>query len=354
MIWPRIELGALLGTFSARVASGQKDPVAKVFAVVILLALFSSCSGSSSPSPPNPAPEPTPASPPSPAPPPDAPEPTPTPAPSPAPVPHSAALDAMLDSLPTYINWALAHNQGLLPANPGLATEIEAKIALLESPNLVSEINDGQRWAEGSVASTAGRSVPIVSIFPADNMRGSATQSVNSLEQALPVLEAFMATPLPASVIRVWYGFVMGNSSGGGSLNMEDQETYETRTEEDRLPYEALLDHELAHTYIGHESLTQFLELYVYNRLHTNSENVQAWIHVRNYVPWLDSNRNIHALLDVYQLIGPDAMTNAYRAIYPLHPLYGFPLSAECKQAFIDQASTALKPQVADKMAMVD
>jgi hypothetical protein len=185
-------------------------------------------------------------------------------------------------------------------------------------------------------------------------MRVEATQAVQSLERALPVLENFMGAPLYATKVGLWYGFVVGNSGGGGTLDMEDQATYEARTGAGRwLPYEAILYHELSHSFIGNESLTQFLELYVYNMLHTNSQDLQVWIFTRNYVAGDPSNAGVHALLDVYQLIGPSAMARAYRTVYPLYPPCGAPLPASSKQAFIDQAPSALKAQVADKMAMV-
>lgn len=161
-----------------------------------------------------------------------------------------------------------------------------------------------------------------------------------------------MAAPFPASVIRLWYGFIVGNRGGSGSLHMEDRESYEARMTAFMVPYEVTLVHELSHTYISHESLDQFLELYVYNMIHTNSQNVQEWVFKRDYVASRASNEGIHALLDVYQLIGPEAMANAYRAVYPLRPPYG-PLSNECKQVFIDQAPSALKGRVSDKMAKV-
>ena len=263
---------------------------------------------------------------------------------------HSAALEEMLWALPGRIEYYLPYNQNLLPGNPQSAPYIQAKIAMLQNPGLVAEINNGQYWVEGSAASR----VPFVAVFPTGDMRVEATQAVQSLERALPVLENFMGAPLYATKVGLWYGFVVGNSGGGGTLDMEDQATYEARTGAGRwLPYEAILYHELSHSFIGNESLTQFLELYVYNMLQTNSQDPQVWIFTRNYIAWDPSNKEIHALLDVYQLIGPSAMARAYRKVYPLYPLYGQPLSAECKQAFIDQAPSALKAQVADKMAMV-
>jgi len=153
--------------------------------------------------------------------------------------------------------------------------------------------------------------------------------------------------------MRIWYGLIMGNLGGGGTIQTEDRGTYEARTDDDRLPFDAILGHELSHTYIGHESLTQFLELYLYNLLSTGSPSVPSWVFVRGYQPWNDTNTGVHALLDVYQLLGRDAMAAAYGEIYPLRPPYGVPLSAEARQAFIDQAPAAVKQQVAGKMAMV-
>jgi len=263
---------------------------------------------------------------------------------------HSAALEEMLWALPGRIEYYLPYNQNLLPGNPQSAPYIQAKITMLQNPDLVAEINNGQYWVEGSAASR----VPIVALFPTGDMRVEATQAVQSLERALPVLENFMGAPLYSTKVGLWYGFVIGNSGGGGTLAMEEQATYEARTGAGRwLPYEAILYHELSHSFIGNESLTQFLELYVYNMLHTNSQDLQVWIFTRNYVAGDPSNAGVHALLDVYQLIGPSAMARAYRTVYPLYPPCGAPLPASSKQAFIDQAPSALKAQVADKMAMV-
>jgi len=263
---------------------------------------------------------------------------------------HSAALEEMLWALPGRIEYYLPYNQNLLPGNPQSAPYIQAKITMLQNPGLVAEINNGQYWVEGSAASR----VPFVAVFPTSNMRAEAAQALQSLERALPVLEDFMGTPLYATKVGLWYGFVSSSFAGVGMLDMEDQATYDARTGAGRwLPYEAILYHELSHSFIGNESLDQFLELYVYNMLHTNSQDLQVWIFTRNYVAGDPSNAGVHALLDVYQLIGPSAMARAYRTVYPLYPPCGAPLPASSKQAFIDQAPSALKAQVADKMAMV-
>jgi hypothetical protein len=261
---------------------------------------------------------------------------------TPASSPPSPAVAEMLQQLPGYITSALSTNQDLLPRNPQLASQIQAKIAMLQNPSLVADIT-----------SADGRKISIVAVFPRASMRTEASESVHSLELALPILENFMGTPFPTNSVRIWYGFVMGNSGGGGTLFMEDRGTYESRIGPGALPYESILDHELSHSYIGHESLNQFLELYVYNTVHTNSDRVESWISLRGFMRGLASNEGIAALLDVYIWIGHDAMVRAYRTIYTLRPPYGQPLGADSKQAFVDQAPAALKAQVADKLVKV-
>ena len=72
-----------------------------------------------------------------------------------------------------------------------------------------------------------------------------------------------------------------------------------------------------------------------------------------NYTAFQDANTGVQALMDIYQMIGPDAMSRAYRSLYALQPPYGQPLSDQCKQVFIDQASDAVRAQVAVKVAAI-
>ena len=104
---------------------------------------------------------------------------------------------------------------------------------------------------------------------------------------------------------------------------------------------------------MGHESLTQFLEMYTYNLVRTGSADVSAWTWTRSYVPSLQANVGSAALLDVYTLIGRDAMARAYRAARLLNPAFGVTLSAAVQQLFVDEAPAALKAQVASLMARV-
>lgn len=304
------------------------------FVVPVLAVAVAGC-GSSSPSAPSQPPVQAPAPP---APPPGA----------------SPALSAMIRGLPAYISDALAREQESLPRNPGMATFIQAKIDMLRNPALATQIVGGQLWLESSASSIGGRGVQIVVLFPQPSMREDAARAVAELTRGLPILETFMATPFPHEGIRMWYGFTTGNSGGGGTLHMEDRVSYETRTGPGRpLPYDAILHHELSHSYIGNEALTQFLELYIYNRLRTGSQRVDAWVHTRDYAPFAPSNENSAAILDVYQLIGHDPMADAYCALHPLRPPYGQPLSQPARQAFIDRAPEPARDQVAALVARV-
>ena len=265
----------------------------------------------------------------------------------------SQVLSSMHQALPGYIASALAENQGNLPRNPQIASYIQAKIDLLQRPTLATDIMTGRFNAAVSARSSDGRLIPIVTVFALAGMRTEAARNVATLERALSILENFLAIPFPRSDVRMWYGFIIGNSGGGGTLYMEDQTTYEIRTPATRLPYEAITCHELSHSYIAHESLNQFLELYVYNLDRTNSAALTSWVFTRGYTPMATTNQGVHALLDVYRLIGRDAMARAYRVVYALRPPYGVVLSAEVRQAFVDQAATAQQDQVRDLMAKV-
>lgn len=265
----------------------------------------------------------------------------------------AAAADAMLQALPAQIAAARAENEALIPANPQHAALLQAKIAMLDEPDLADAIARDARWAGVVAPSMGGRTVVIVAVFPRDSMRTGAQGAVATLEDALPVLEAFFdrATfDATDAVLRVWYGFQLGNNSGGGVINSEDRGTYEARTPTSRLPFDAILGHELAHVWIPHESLTQFLELYAYNVARTGARDVAAWTFTRGYAPFDPGNTGVHALLDVYQLIGWDAMATAYRAVRVLAPAYGVPLGDAAKQPFVDAAPAAQQSQVAALM----
>jgi hypothetical protein len=259
----------------------------------------------------------------------------------------------MLPGLADKIVAARLHNQDNLPRNPQNATYIQAKITLLQTPSLAADIMNGRWWAEASAPSSGGRTISVAAVFPQASMREEAAATVAEAVRVLSLLEEFMATPFPIGSLRIWYGFIIGNNGGGGLMNMEDSTTYIARTPATRLPYDAIVGHEIAHSYISNESLTQFLEMYVYNVLRTGTANPDGWVFTRGYVPNDPSNQDSAALLGVYRLVGRDPMARAYRAAYPLRPPYGEPLSPAVRQTFVDQAPDALKSQVAALVARV-
>ena len=54
------------------------------------------------------------------------------------------------------------------------------------------------------------------------------------------------------------------------------------------------------------------------------------------------------ALVEIYSLIGRDAMTRAYEAVAQLNTAAGEPFPLAGKQAFIDNAPPDVRPQVAE------
>ena len=267
----------------------------------------------------------------------------------------SPAVDEVLNTIEQQIAFTLTASRQSLSANPLLFARIQTKITMLEAPNLASAIVSGRRFESATVTSSDARELDVVSVFPLDSMRAGAIEAATAVSAGLPPLEAFMDRALPAAGLRIWYGFALGSSGGGGGLFLEDQGSYQARAHliSSPAPYEALLVHELTHSYIGHESMTQFLELLAYNVVETGSTDIAQWSHKRQYTGPSATNTGVHALLEIRELIGHDAMAVAYRAIYPLRPPYGQLLTAEMKQAFVDAAPADLKPQVAQKVEQI-
>ena len=258
-------------------------------------------------------------------------------------------IDSMYSQLASQIASAITYNESGLPRNPRNRDELLELIALLRTPTLEAEIRDGSYVEASVVESIDGRRLPIVTMFPRASSREDAIRANGYVQLAATLLEDFLQVPFPHSGISSWYGFFIGNRGGGGTILSEDQTTYETRRGPvvlGYLPFEAIIHHEVSHSYFGNEYLTQFLELYVYNRTYTNSLDVDSWVYTRDYEPFLASNSHTHGLLDIYQLIGHDAMARAFQALYPLRPSYGTPLSEAGKQAIVNEAPFGLQNQV--------
>jgi hypothetical protein len=259
----------------------------------------------------------------------------------------------MLNGLMAYIAQAKAQLENDLPRNPQNAAWMQAKIAALQNPSLAGDIIDNRRWVESLALSSLGPTVPIACVFMDESMRTEAGHAVQVAADAIPLIETFMAAAFPAGSLRIWYGFVVGNSGGGGVIYTEDRTTYDARTGPSRLPYDAVVGHEAAHSYIAHESLTQFLELYAYNLRRSSTTDPRAWVYTRNWIPGASGNTGVAALIDIYDLIGLDTMQQAFRAVYPLRPPYGQPLSSAVIQAFLNPVPPAQRSAVGQKLGMV-
>ena len=261
-----------------------------------------------------------------------------------------AVITTMLNGMLAYFDQALAYNQQELPFNPGTASLIQAKINMLTSKiALGTDIINGRRWASGQALSVRG--TPVGAIFALEAMRGDANAAVGTFASAVPVLEDFFGEAFPSSSVQVWYGFTIGDS-GGSVIQMEERSSYESRPTLG-LPYGAIVCHELSHSYMSSEAFNQFLEMYVYNKLQGASTDPNTWSHTRNWMPGASLNVGSAALLDVYQLIGFDAMRAAYRAIRPLRPPYGVPITNAIIDAFLTQVSPDLQALVRAKLMTI-
>lgn len=259
---------------------------------------------------------------------------------------EQAAVNLVIAQLKNSFTSFLACLTESMPKNPGSEALYAAKIAVLEDPELYNRIINGNFFLVDTVPSVSGKPIALVAIYPNPTMRAEAWYALQVAKLSLPLLEEFMGTPFPSTVITVHYGFMMGSSGGGGGLIMEDKTTYMGRWKPPMMPYDPVICHELSHAYIGHEGLNQFLEIFVYNRLLGRASAFGDWVFVRDYKAWKGTKTGYAAILDVYQLIGLGATQGAYRTVYQLKPPYGQVLPGNCKQAFVDQAPEALKAQV--------
>ncbi len=269
---------------------------------------------------------------------------------SPDPIP--GVVVQMLGQVESQISSALNSLTTNLPRNTQWTTQYEAKIAMLRNESLARQIVDGRMYAAEGLSSRT----PVIAVFPAEYMRSEAARAVHDVTLALPVLENFMAAPYALNHIYLWYGFQLGSSGGVGAMMMEDQSCYEGRLAtglQTGYPYEAMLDHEVSHGYLAHESSTQFLEVYTHNLVHVGSPDFSSWTYVRSYDGVKPSNTGINALLDIYQMLGHERMAEAFRKLSLVYAPYGQVLSPAAQQVFVDVAPDSLKTQVAAKAAQI-
>jgi hypothetical protein len=263
----------------------------------------------------------------------------------------SEVVTEMLNGLVGQISGAVTTNKNAIPGNPHLNVQLNGKIAMLQTASLATDIINNRRWVEGQSAS--GHVTPIGLVFPMESMRAEATDAVNVIAASLPVLETFFNEGFPTTSVRVWYGFVIGNSGGGGLINSEDRTSWNARATSTMGPFDTALCHELGHSYMPNEALDQFLEVYLYNVTRGASPDPSTWSYTRSWTPSLGSNQGLAAVLDVYQLIGHDTMRAAYRAIRPLRPAYGSALTPAVIEAFVSQVPVEFQAQVRAKLATI-
>jgi hypothetical protein len=263
--------------------------------------------------------------------------------------PEQGELNIVLGRLKAYLTTAISTLRTDLPANPHLKAQIEAKIEMLQEPGLYDEIVSHCYYFADSVRSVDGRTIPLVVVFPKPEMRGDAWYSLEIVKQAIPVDEDFMAMPLPRSSIVIFYGFGVGSNS---AIELEDRADYIARWKPPMLPYDPILVHEVGHSFIVHEGLNQFFELYTYNMLLVHSASADSWVYFK--VPTTSGaspQKTAATLVAIYRLIGLEGMEKAYRAIFVIGDPYGKPLAATVKKVFIDQAPAGVRSKVAALVA---
>ena len=263
----------------------------------------------------------------------------------------SSSLNTMMLELVWYLGYSLDNCQSQLPRNPWVQAQIVAKILMLANQNLAVDIVTGKRWNETKVTSIDGHAITVSSVFPTESMRSENADVLARVAPIMPLLEHFYNLPFASSTVLVWYGFALGSSDGGNTLNAEDRSGYIARNGPS--PYDAMLPHELGHSFMPHESLNQFFELYAYNLLAGATTDPATWTWTRGWVPGASSNTGVAALLDVYVMIGLDGMQRAYRAIYPLRPAYGAPISSAVIDAFVATVPTAQQDAIRVKLNAV-
>jgi hypothetical protein len=277
--------------------------------------------------------------------------------PVPAPQTPSAQEQAALNGITAQLKNSFANFLSCLkesrPKNPGMESLYDAKIAVLEDPELYNKIINNKWWLVDTAPSVGSRPIAFVAVYPNPSMRADAWYALQVAKLSLPLIEEFMGQPFTSTVITIHYGFMMGSSGGGGGLILEDKPTYVGRWKPPMFYYDPVICHELSHAFIGHEGLNQFLEIFLYNRLLGRTSAFGDWLYMRDYKTITGKKTGYAAVLDIYQLIGLEAMQKAYREVYKLKPPYGQVLPENCKQIFVNQAPEQLKSQVQAMVANI-
>lgn len=248
----------------------------------------------------------------------------------------------MYAELPDFITRSIASTRRDLMYNPLLTAYLQAQIDKLTAPGLAEGIVARGQVLFRALPSLAG-SLPAALVYMAPEMRPRAERMLNLLAAVLPLAEDFFGLPYPPGRMKVWYGFAIGSDS---TIAIEDEALYAARPPDTKQPYDGVAPHELAHAFMPHETLNQFLELLFINQLLTGETALDRWTIKRGYIASRPDNQQIHALLDIYGLIGLDAMRTAYRRIYPLRPPFAQPLGLDAQQVLVDAAPAATQERV--------
>jgi hypothetical protein len=264
----------------------------------------------------------------------------------------SVMVRGMLQSVAIYIVAVYAEMQANRPRNPHLEVLHVQRLTMLADPTLIQQIFNGRRWAEGT-ASTVRGVVPIAALFPAETMRGDCSAVVQRSSEYVPILVEFFDQAFSTNGLLVWCGFKIGASGGGGAIYVEDRATYEGRSTPTALHYDLGIAHELAHTFMGNEALTQFLEVYTYNVANGAGLDPLDWPARRGWAPDTPTTFGVTHVLDIYHRVGFDTMRRAFRAVWPLRPAYGQPLSAAVIAAFLAEVPEEHRDYVQAKLAAI-
>ena len=270
----------------------------------------------------------------------------------PIPAGVSATIAGMLSKLAAYIRAAYEENRDMLPRNQHLAVQLNAKMTMLSAPGLITSIFDNRRWVDGLAPTAVDGATPIGAVFPTEEMRAECSEAVHVLESVLPVLVSYFGEPFPTGRLELWYGFKVGGTGGGGAIFIVDRTTSATLPGSS-LPYDTSLAHEASHSYISNEALNQFLEVYVDNVRRGRGAELSGWDYTRGWSPGTPTGFGVDFVLDVYQMVGPEVMQRAYRAILPLHPPYGQPLSQTVINTFVAQVPEAVREAVRAKLGQI-
>jgi len=240
-----------------------------------------------------------------------------------------------------------------LPRNPGNAEYLQQKLRIVGDAGMLAAMAAAGRYHWVTAAHGNGDPLQVVLGFPEESMRAEAAAALQRALAVLPHLEELLQRRFPHDAVHIQYGFVVGSSGGGGMLSLEDRGTYDARWRTGMMGFQQIIPHELGHSYMGHERITQYIELYGHNRANGHSADPASWTETRGWVPGLATNSGLHAILDIADLVGPEAMSRILLRLHLLGPPYGTSLSAAGQAIFVEESPAEHRPAVAALAARI-